>query len=390
MPDASIEGAILPVEKSMPVQPSISTADGRDLRIDACRGLALIFIFLDHIPGNILSWLTLRNYGFSDTTEVFVFVSGYTCMIAYGGGLPRLGWGATIVRAVRRAWEIYVAFLLLLLAYLSFVLIAGAGRYLDDTNTAVFFSHPTDGVIRAVSLQYMPVNTDVLPTFVLLHLCFPALLWLLGRSPHLTLVASVVLYISVQLLGWDLPAWPEGGWYFNPLAWQLLFVFGAWYATDASKRLQRLAGSRFLLSLAALYLVFGLAVSISWHVHALETFMPHWLSQLIYPIDKSSLAPVRVLHFLALAVVVPRLLRRNWPGLSSPLMTALVRCGENSLALYCLGVLLAFAAHVWLTQQPSGVAMQIVVSATGTALMIAAATLLTWAAKLDQRGPKLF
>jgi hypothetical protein len=49
--------------------------DRRDLRLDACRGLALSFIFIDHIPGNSLAWLTLRNYGFSDTTEVFVFVS---------------------------------------------------------------------------------------------------------------------------------------------------------------------------------------------------------------------------------------------------------------------------------------------------------------------------
>src|SRR5450631_1849340 len=59
--------------------------DRRDLRLDACRGLALSFIFIDHIPGNSLAWLTLRNYGFSDTTEVFVFVSGYTCMLADDG-----------------------------------------------------------------------------------------------------------------------------------------------------------------------------------------------------------------------------------------------------------------------------------------------------------------
>ena len=59
----------------------------RDLRLDACRGLALWFIFINHIPDNALTWLTPRNYGFSDTSEVFVFVSGYTCMLAYGGAL---------------------------------------------------------------------------------------------------------------------------------------------------------------------------------------------------------------------------------------------------------------------------------------------------------------
>jgi hypothetical protein len=48
-------------------------SDRRDLRLDACRGLALWFIFIDHIPDNALGRLTLRNYGFSDTSEVFVF-----------------------------------------------------------------------------------------------------------------------------------------------------------------------------------------------------------------------------------------------------------------------------------------------------------------------------
>ncbi len=94
-------------------------ADRRDLRLDACRGLALWFIFIDHIPNNAFTWLTLRNYGFSDTTEVFMFVSGYTCMLAYGGALREQGWPTIATRALRRGWEIYAAFLLLLIAYFA-------------------------------------------------------------------------------------------------------------------------------------------------------------------------------------------------------------------------------------------------------------------------------
>ena len=78
-----------------------ATRDCRDLRLDACRGLALWFIFVDHVPDNSLSWLTPRNYGFSDTSEVFVFISGYTCMLAYGGALAAQGWATTVVRALR-------------------------------------------------------------------------------------------------------------------------------------------------------------------------------------------------------------------------------------------------------------------------------------------------
>src|SRR5689334_3318110 len=99
----------------------------RDLRLDACRGLALWFTFIDHIPGNSLAWLTPRNFGFSDMSEVFVFVSGYTCMVAYGEALRTQGWLTIAVRAVRRSWEIYVAFLLLLLAYLVIIWTVGGG-----------------------------------------------------------------------------------------------------------------------------------------------------------------------------------------------------------------------------------------------------------------------
>jgi hypothetical protein len=365
-------------------------ADDRDLRLDTCRGLALWFIFLDHVPDNILGWLTPRNYGFSDTAEVFVFVSGVTCMIAYGGALEQQGWRATIVRALRRGFEIYLSFLVLLLAYLALVQLAGgSSEYLDATNTAVFFSMPQTAVMRVMAMQYMPVNTDVLPTFVLLHLSFPVLLWLMRRSATAAMIASIALYLAVQLWSWHVPAWPQGEWFFNPLAWQVLFVFGAWYAVQRAK-LQPMMRSNALFAAAIVYLAFGFAVAMSWHLHALESFMPEAVSKLIYPIDKSHLAPVRLLHFLALALVVARLVPRDWSGLMSPLMVALIRCGENSLVIYSLGVLLAFAAMVALREISNGVAMQVAVSLGGIAVMIAAATAITWTAKLDQHRLKLF
>jgi hypothetical protein len=364
--------------------------DRRDLRLDACRGLALWFIFLDHIPGNIFDWLTLRNYGFSDTTEVFFFVSGYTCMLAYGGAFHEQGWRATVTRATRRGWEIYVAFLLLLIAYLVAVQAAGGGAFLDETNTAVFFANPGTAIVRAALMQYTPVNTDVLPTFVVLHFLFPALLWLLTRSPSLTLAASLLLYLMVQLFSWNLPAWPGDGWFFNPFAWQLLFVLGAWYVCVGADQLRSMMQSRITLLLALAYLAFGLAVAMSWQIKPLENFMPQALSKLIYPIDKSDLAPLRVLHFLALAIVVSRLTPPDWHGLMKPWMTAAIRCGENSLAMYCLGVLLSFLGHVVLVKVSGGIAMQVAVSMGGIALMIVAATLMTWTSKLDRHGPKLF
>jgi len=372
--------------------PAVHIDEGRrDLRLDACRGLALWFIFIDHIPDNVFAWLTLRNYGFSDTTEVFVFVSGYTCMLAYGGALREQGWPTTVTRALRRGWEIYAAFLLLLIAYLALIwAVGGDSRYLDETNTAFFFRDPGAAIVHAVVLQYTPVNTDILPTFVLLHLAFPGLLWLLTRSAVVALAASFLLYLMVQVFSWHVPAWPSGELYFNPLAWQVLFVFGAWYADKGAGRLQRVVRSRPVLVLAMLYLAFSLAIALSWQIKALEGFIPEAVSKLIYPIYKSHLAPVRLLHFLALAVVVSRLTPPEWHGLMKPSITAMIRCGENSLAIYCFGVLLSFIGHVVLIKFSGTIAMQAAVSIAGVVLMVIAATLMTWEAKVDRRGPRLF
>ena len=365
--------------------------DRRDLRLDACRGLALWFIFIDHIPNNALTWLTLRNYGFSDTSEVFVFVSGYTCMLAYGGALPQEGWLTIVTRAMRRGWEIYSAFLLLLIAYFVLIWVAGGGsRYFDETNTAFFFKDPGTALLHIAILQYTPLNTDILATFVLLHSAFPGLLWLMTRSATLTLAASFLLYLMVQIFNWHLPAWPSGEMYFNPFAWQLLFVFGAWYAYDGTGRLRAIVQSRTVLVLAILFLACSLVITLSWEFKALEGLIPGAVSKLIYPIYKSHLAPVRLLHFLSLTIVVVRLTPRHWHGLPKPLITALIRCGENSLAMYCLGVLLAFLGFVIFARFSSSFAIQAAVSFAGIALMIAAATLMTWEAKLDRHGPKLF
>jgi hypothetical protein len=370
----------------------LSEIDGptRDLRLDACRGLALWFMFVDHIPHNVVSWLTLRNYGFSDATEVFVFVSGYTCMVAYGDVLRRQGWLAAMVHAVRRGCQIYIAFLILLVAYLVLVEALGGGAYLDATNTAVFFEHPATAIVRASMMQYTPVNTDVLPIFVLFHLTFPVLLWSFARNTGVALTLSALLYLSVQIFGFNLPAWPRGEWFFNPLAWQMLFVFGMWAAKPDSVKLWTWARSRAALIFSILYLVFGLVVALSWQIKALDGLLPGVLSKLIYPIDKTNLDPLRFLHFLSLAVVAIHLAPRNRRAWSSPWGTGIVRCGENSLAIFCLSVLLSLMASAALDATGSAIPMQITVSLSGIAIMITAATLLTFASRLGGHGSRLF
>ena len=347
---------------------------GRDLRIDACRGIALWFIFLDHVPNNIGTWLTLRNYGFSDAAEVFMFVSGVTCALAYGRAWRYEGWTGVFSRTLRRSWDIYIAFLLLTLA--CAILVHLAGRIADESNMRILLDHPGATLARAAILQYRPVNTDVLPVFVLLHLLFAPLLWLLLRAPNATLGASLALYVLVHAFGWTVPAWPNGHWAFNPLAWQLLVVLGAWWMINEDERARPWVTSRTTLMLAVLYLLFSLVIALSWRIKPLEALIPQALAKLLYPMDKSNLDPLRLLHFLAVAVLAAWLVPRNWRGLTTPVMRGAIRCGQNSLPIYCLGVLLTFASHVVLLDISDGLAMQIALSLAGIAAMIATATLL--------------
>lgn len=345
---------------------------GRDLRIDACRGIALWCIFLDHVPNNIGSWLTLRNYGFSDTAEVFMFLSGVTCALAYGKASRCDGWATVVSRTLWRSWDIYAAFLLLTLACAIMVYLAGGGRIADESNTRILLEQPGAALAHAAILQYRPVNSDVLPLFVIYHLLFAPLLWLMLRMPNVMLGASLFLYALVHVFGWSVPAWPNNVWFFNPLAWQLLVVLGAWCVIEG-KAFWPWVTSRTALAIAILYLVFGLTMALSWSIRPL---ILQRLAELVYLLDKSTLAPLRLLHFVALAILVAWVLPRDWRWLTSPVMRGAIRCGENSLAIYCLGVLLALAGHMVLIDISDRLAMQITLSLAGILVMIAAATFL--------------
>lgn len=363
---------------------------GRDLRIDACRGIALWFIFLDHVPNNIGSWLTLSHYGFSDATELFMFVSGLTCALAYGQVQRRDDWSAVVGHTLRRSWEIYSAFLILTIACAVMAHLLGSDQFVDRTNTRILLEHPGPAFSRALILQYRPVNTDVLPTFVLFHFFFAPLLWLLVKMPGAALGASFVLYVLVQIFGWNLPQWPNNQWFFNPLAWQFLVVLGAWWMIRGRETWRSRLTSRPLTAIAVVYLVFAFIVALSWSVKSLEAIVPQGVATLIYPIDKSDLDPLRLVHFLAIAILVMTFVPTDWKGLTTPILRGAIRCGENSLEIYCAGVLLSLAAHAVLVEVSPGLPMQVVVSAAGVAILIAAGAGLTWLKIESKSQTKLF
>src|ERR1700757_3825506 len=94
------ESAAAPVVKASAI--TLPAIGERELRLDLFRGLALWLIFIDHLPPNLLTWFTIRNYGFSDATEIFIFISGYTAAFVYGRAMLESGFVIATARILRR------------------------------------------------------------------------------------------------------------------------------------------------------------------------------------------------------------------------------------------------------------------------------------------------
>src|SRR5262249_57892673 len=99
--------------------------------------------------------------------------------------------------------------------------------------------------------------------YIVLLLGFPAALWLLLRRPALALATSATLYVLARTFEWNLPAYPSGEWVFNPLAWQFLFVIGAWCGVGGAERLTGLIRSRVVAGTAIACLVVSFAIVVT-------------------------------------------------------------------------------------------------------------------------------
>jgi hypothetical protein len=144
-----------PVIRAPAVQaPALAT--GRDLRLDLFRGLALWLIFLDHVPNNIVAWFTIRNYGFSDATEIFIFISGYTAAFVYGRAMMDRGFIVAAARIWKRAWQIYVAHVFLFAIYIAEISYVAQSfenpLYVEEMNALDFLKTPDITIIQALLL----------------------------------------------------------------------------------------------------------------------------------------------------------------------------------------------------------------------------------------------
>jgi hypothetical protein len=361
----------------------------RDTRLYLFLGLANWFIFLDHIPNNMVSWITLRNFGFSGSADVFVFISGYAAALAFAPIMLQRGTIVGATRVLRRTWQLYAAFIVLFAIY-AVSIGDVATRYaapdiIYEFNIAGLLEEPVRTVANGLLLQSRALNLDLLQLCVALTACFPVVLWLMLRAPDFTLVASLALYVAARQFEWTLSTFPDGNWFFNPFCWQLIFVLGAWCALGGARRL----GNRFRAPawayLGIAYLIFAFGITMAGRFPMFGDMLPTWLHDAFIPNDRVNLGFSRLLHFLVLALFATRMIAKNWRGLNWPILRPLIVCGEQSLSVFCVGVFLSLAGHFILVTGSGSLAAQILVSVSGIAIMTLAASYVSWSKRQDRK-----
>ena len=362
----------------------------RDFRLDFFRGLALIFIFVDHIPDNVLSYFTVQSIQFFDAAEVFIFISGYTAALVYGRTLVRYGALYATAQILRRAWQLYVAHIFLFMIFIAevsyTVMTFNNPMYNDEMRVGEFLAEPHVAVVKALLLQFQPTFLDILPLYIVLLTAFPAILVVLRVRPLMVLIPSFLLYVIVQATDMSVPAYPPGHvWYFNPLAWQFLFFTGAALGLGEG-RWRRFARTwRPLLLGAALVVGAASFVRLSWTIHGIWDPVPGLFLDWLWPVNKSNLSPLRLVPFFAVAIIVAAVVPPGAGFLRATAAKPLVLCGRHSLEIFCLSILLSALGHFLLAQYDLGVFVQLLVDIVGILAMCLTARLIEWYRSMGPR-----
>ncbi len=337
------------------------------------RGIALVMIFIDHVPGNLLSLVTMRNFGFADAAELFVLLAGFASMVAYGGSFARDGVLTGLRRVLLRLLRLYIFQVILLLAVVIVVKAWLDHFGIEPESGAPFVHSGLNGLRHGLTLQALPASLNILPLYIILLALFPLIYGLIRISPILAFVASATLWGAVNLdPSINLTNWLDGnGWFFDPFAWQFLFVIGALGAPLLRRYNGNLPTPPWLAALAWGYLAFALIAVAPWDGWGWSSLHPIPIEQ---P-DKTVLAPLRLLNVLALAALALGSTRFRTLA-DQPAMRWLLVCGRNSLEVFSLGTILAMFFRLVFRTFGVTPTTQLLANGIGLGLMIAVAFVL--------------
>lgn len=367
----------------------IRSPQPRNLQLDFFRGLALMIIFINHMPGNPWFAYTPSRLGLSDSAETFVFLSGFAAAIAFGRSFKQAGLALGSVRVLFRCGQIYLAHLVLFISMATLLLTMNSLSFihnpwqLDSLN--YFFEQTPEALLALISLKYVPNFIDILPMYLVIMLWLP-MVWALSRI-HIALAMafSVSLYLAATYFGWELTANPVTGqaWYFNPFCWQLVFFSGFAFS---SGWLPVPRPHRGLIWLCIAYAIFCYPLEnrfgysrLPWFAEFRETWEPL--------LNKSHEGILRYLHFLAVVYLVGSFMRTRQHWLQAKPARRVIALGQQSLPIFMFGSCLSLAGGMLLDGTHADLIDSLWVNLAGLGLMLILAQLLNWLDKKPWKNP---
>ncbi|MCV3209942.1 OpgC family protein [Mesorhizobium sp. YC-39] len=364
---------------TLPVSPVRGTRiPERDTRIDVFRALALLTIYVDHVPGTAYEYLTYKNFGFSDAAEAFVLISGMSVALAYGTKFQPGSRLLATLKLWRRAGVLYTAHIVTTMVVMAIFCAAAVFSKRPDIlamiNIEPLMKNTPEVLVGIVTLGHQLGYNNILPVYAVLLLVTPVFLLFISSRPLATLAVSGTLWLVAGIYQIAPPNYPEPGfWFLNPLSWQFLFNIGV-AAMLHVRRGGTIPVNRWLVSAAATYV----AGALVW-VHS-----PLWghVSWLDLPVvltgfDKTFLSLPRLLHILAVSYLVVAI-----PSVSNLFRTSrdhpLAILGKRSLPVFIAGTVIAMAAQVMKLINPGGFAYDSLLISAGIAMQFALAYYLEW------------
>ncbi|WP_168879334.1 OpgC domain-containing protein [Rhizobium sp. P28RR-XV] len=352
----------------------------RDPRLDFFRGVGMLIILLAHIPSDGWAlWIPAR-FGFSDATEMFVFQSGMASAIAFGSTYDRNGAIALIARVAQRVWQIFWAHILVFIVVAAAMVVAGTRydgvTYVDSLNLVPFMKDPGHLLVGLLTLTYVPNYFDILPMYIVILALMPLMIFSSIAGRYLPFFPMTALWVATQFGLTRLPAepWSDRPWFFNPFGWQFLFFTGFFLMRGV---LPAPGYDRRLMTLAIAVVI--LTVPFAWvRFQELHPFFQQAAARIAPLTDKTDFGPLRFVHFMALCYIAVHLVGENGSRLRGRVVQVLTVVGQQSLAVFITGMLIAQPIGIALDHAGRTTAAEAVGNLFGFATLIGTAYLVRW------------
>ncbi len=353
--------------------------------IDFWRGFALVSIFINHIPGIVLEKITHRNFGPSDSAELFVFLAGFSLRFLSESRSENLTTPRLFMRLEARTFTIYAAHILTVV--LALALLASAALWFETPlilqwhNAQTFFQDPVQSIIGIAGLSYQLGYFDVLPLYVVLMAIAPFIVLLHRFAPNILLPVSILIWVATLYNEVNVPTWPiEGRWFFNPVAWQLCFVTGFVLARPTGIGAWTRNNHYWLRWIGFLIVLAGLIIT--WFALWPDPFtapQPY----LFFVFEKTYLSPGRFIHLLGLvAFVSGAYVWLDKFNIFQYIGSFFALLGRNSLNVFCAGSLLSQAGQITRFAAPVSITTDLLVVTLGVMIMTVVAWMNEWRKRL--------